>query len=53
MKRMLFKAAIAAAIATTAMGKDYKMTTATPPGVASPDQVGTRLGYVEILRRLP
>jgi hypothetical protein len=53
MKRMLFKAALAAAIAATALGKDYKMTTATPPGVASPDKVGTRLGTLKFFDGFP
>jgi hypothetical protein len=44
MKRILFNAALAATIATTAFGKDYKMTTPIPPGIASPDKVETRLG---------
>lgn len=44
MKRTLFSAVLAAAIATTALGKDYKMTTPIPPGIATPDKVETRLG---------
>jgi hypothetical protein len=53
MKRMLFKAATGAAIATTALGQDYKMTTATPPGVASPDKIGTRLGTLKFFDGFP
>src|SRR5512137_341648 len=46
MKRILFSAALIAAIATTAMGKDYKMTTPIPPGIETPDKVETRLGML-------
>jgi hypothetical protein len=46
MKHLLFSAALAATIATTAMGKDYKMTTPIPPGIETPDKVETRLGML-------
>ena len=33
--------------------KQYKMTTDIPAGIITPDRVETRLGHVELLRRLP
>jgi hypothetical protein len=50
---LLFNAILAAAIATTALGKDYKMTTPPPPGVAAPDKVETRLGTLKFTDGFP
>src|SRR5512137_1415786 len=52
--RILLIAATAVSIAATAsLGKDYRMTTPMPPGVASPDKVETRLGTLRFFDGFP
>ena len=38
MRRILFSAALAAALVTVALAGAYKMSTPTPPGIAIPDK---------------
>jgi hypothetical protein len=53
MKYILFSAVLAATIATTALSKDYKMTTPIAPGVATPDQLETSIGTLNLTDGFP
>ncbi len=46
-------ACLMAVIASPSLGADYKYTTPTPPGIASPDTVETRLGTLKFLDGFP
>ena len=48
MKRILFPAALVAAIITTAAAETYKMTTPFAPGVAMPDQIESSIGTLNL-----
>jgi hypothetical protein len=53
MRQILMSTALAVAIATTALGKDYKMTTPIAPGVATPDQLETSIGTLNLSDGFP
>jgi hypothetical protein len=52
-KHTLLNMVVAAAIATTAFGEDYKMTTPIAPGVATPDQLETSIGTLNLSDGFP
>jgi hypothetical protein len=53
MKRILLSAVLVAAMAATAVAKDYKMTTPIAPGVAVPDKVETSIGALHLSDGVP
>ena len=48
MKRILLCVVLAASLATTAVAKDYKMTTPFAPGVAVPDKIESSIGTLNL-----
>ena len=45
--------ALMAVTASPSLGQDYKYATPTPPGIASPDTVETRLGTLQFFDGFP